>query len=899
MIRSEAGSSTRSNDDEVVMTLVDLALDQPPEEREAYLKSACAGDNELFGRAWHYVQWEDRMHGFLLDPLLPPPAAEPALEPGQMLDGRFRIVREVARGGMGVVYEAFDEKLDRRIAIKCAQAGFRRRLSPEVRHASEISHPNICRTFEIHTAATAHGEVDFLTMEFLEGDTLAARLANGPLPREQARAIALQLCDAVAAAHRHHVVHGDLKSSNVILTPDPGGGIRAVVTDFGLARRPHTASQNKPSVTRGGTPDYMAPELWRGERASELSDIYALGVILYELVSGRRPYTKPLASVASTVSLERTWEHRLARKPAPVDARWDGILSRCLDPDPQRRFKTADELSAALRPRSQRWMLGVAAALVLAVAAAAVTYLRATAPAETVQLALLPFAASSDIAPAANAVMRDAAGRLAQVQGTPHTKFVFIPLRDAVRDRVTTPDQARAVVGASHALSARFTYNKDRIDLHAVVSDARSKTTMREWDASYTPAELKYAGVALAGLASWTFRLPPLGQNGAVNAAARGDYRKGLALLRRDESTDAGLALIEQAVRADPDSPLTYAALAEADWQKYSITRDQTWRDRTTAAVRDAQLRNPDLAPVHRIAGVLTADAGYYELAAAEYRRAIELDPANGDAHRRLGQVYERNSQMDEALAAYQEAVRVDPEQYVNYQDLGAYFFNRAAYSEAMPYLQKVAQLAPKEPEAHRVLGVVQTNLGKFAEAEREFRFAISLKETEPALDGLGVTLMYQRREPEAIPNFLEALRLNPNRYLSWMNLAICYRRTNRPAESAAANRKGLVTAEKEMAQNPRSGYVRSVLAYLCARLGDRSRADSEIAQALRLSPNNSDTQWMAAATYAALGEWDGLIRVLNAASSGVVEDFSRWPDAADQRKDPRFQQLLTSRQIR
>ena len=101
------------------------------------------------------------------------------------------------------------------------------------------------------------------------------------------------------------------------------------------------------------------------------------------------------------------------------------------------------------------------------------------------------------------------------------------------------------------------------------------------------------------------------------------------------------------------------------------------------------------------------------------------------------------------------------------------------------------------------------------------------------------------------------------------------------------------------MAQNPRSGYVRSVLAYLCARLGDRTRAESEIAQAVRLSPNDSDTQWMAAATYAALGQRDGLLALLTAAPRGVVEDFSRWPDAADQRGDPRFQQLLTSRQIR
>ena len=120
---------------------------------------------------------------------------EHPFEAGQLLHGRFRIVREVAQGGMGIVYEAVDEKLERRIALKCAKAGFRKRLPPEVRNASDISHPNVCKTFEIHTASTDHGDVDFLTMEFLDGETLADRLRRGPLAeRRCASAIALQLC---------------------------------------------------------------------------------------------------------------------------------------------------------------------------------------------------------------------------------------------------------------------------------------------------------------------------------------------------------------------------------------------------------------------------------------------------------------------------------------------------------------------------------------------------------------------------------------------------------------------------------------------------------------------------------------------------------------------------------
>ncbi|HJT87103.1 MAG TPA: hypothetical protein VJ732_04585, partial [Bryobacteraceae bacterium] len=135
-------------DDDLVMNLVDLALARPPAEREAFLRDACAGDRDLLTVTLNYVQWEQRMQGFLLDPLYPAPPPEPALEPGQVLDGRFRIVRHVARGGMGVVYEALDEKLDRRIALKCPRAGCHKRLLPEVRNAQEITHPNVCKIFE-------------------------------------------------------------------------------------------------------------------------------------------------------------------------------------------------------------------------------------------------------------------------------------------------------------------------------------------------------------------------------------------------------------------------------------------------------------------------------------------------------------------------------------------------------------------------------------------------------------------------------------------------------------------------------------------------------------------------------------------------------------------------------
>src|SRR5262249_33911844 len=156
------------------------------------------------------------------------------------------------------------------------------------------------------------------------------RLRAGPLPLEEARAIARQLCAGLAEAHRNQVIHGDLKSSNVILTLGADRTVRAVITDFGLARKPGAGMRAAKSGPLGGTPDYMAAELWKGEKASVATDIYALGVILCELACGRRPQALTPDPNATTVSMSKIWHDRLSRKPPRVDSKWDPILARCL-----------------------------------------------------------------------------------------------------------------------------------------------------------------------------------------------------------------------------------------------------------------------------------------------------------------------------------------------------------------------------------------------------------------------------------------------------------------------------------------------------------------------------------------------------------------------------------------
>jgi tetratricopeptide (TPR) repeat protein/TolB-like protein len=879
----------KAQDDDLVMNLVELALARPAEEREDYLRSVCAADAELLTEVRNYVRWEERMNGFLLDPLYPHLPDERPFEPGQILDDRFRIVREVAEGGMGVVYEAVDEKLERRIAIKCAKAGFRKRLPPEVRNASEISHPNVCKIFEIHTTSTDRGEIDFLTMEFLEGETLAERLRRGPLPEPEARTIARQLCEGLAEAHRNRVIHGDLKSNNVILTTGADGATRAVITDFGLARGPEAVQRNVQSGELAGTPDYMAPELWKGQKASVASDLYALGVILYELASGHRPYGPEIGL-----------PERLTRKPPAVHPKWDRILGRCLDPDPARRFRDADEVVRAFAPsHTRRRFLAIAAAVILAIATGGVTYQRATAPKESVRLAMLPFETDQNTAKLAEGLLHDTVDQLSRLKGNARTKFTVVPVADTLRKRADTTEKARALLGATHVLRATLNQSNGNIDLHAYVTEARSGVNRKDWTAKYASGQLRYAPVALAGLVTETLRLPPLTTGVTVNAAAKQDYWNGLWYMRQNSTLDTALRLLERAVIADPASPFTHAGLAEAQWFEYFLTKDQAWLNRAKESVREAEDFDPDVAPVHRVEGYLDYAAGLYERAVAEFERAIELQSSNGTAYIWLAKAHEDNGELDQALTAFQKAIEVEPNYYRTHQNLAAFYVDRANFDEAVKHLRKAVQLAPDEPDTHFALGVGYMSSGQLGAAENELWLAIRLHETTTALHTLGVVLMDQGRDSEAISYILRALRLGPERYLWWMNLGTAYRRVKLRAESERAYRRGLELAEVEMRSNPRSGYVKSQLAFLCARLEDKGRADSEIAQALQLSPNDGNVRWMAAATYEALGRRGDALAVLSASPSEVIASVSRWPDMADLHQDSRFLQLLASRQIK
>jgi len=298
----------------------------------------------------------------------PPGPGGPILEIGERLANRFTITRFIARGGMGAVYEAEDTVLRTRVAVKTILPEFAadptamERFRREVLLARRVTHMNICRMFELYDTVDARGEkLNFLSMELLEGETLAARLIRtGPMATYELFVLLRQMADGLEAMHVQDVIHRDFKPANVFLMRhgvDSLGhqgnvSMRAVITDFGIARALHS-SRHEPdaSVTSRvgfiGTPAYMAPEQLTGGALSPATDIYALGVVLFEALTGTVPFQGETALEAAMKRLHQP-PPAASTLVKNLDSRWDTAILRCLEREPQRRFRSVLDVVRAV-----------------------------------------------------------------------------------------------------------------------------------------------------------------------------------------------------------------------------------------------------------------------------------------------------------------------------------------------------------------------------------------------------------------------------------------------------------------------------------------------------------------------------------------------------------------------
>jgi serine/threonine protein kinase/tetratricopeptide (TPR) repeat protein len=886
--------------DELVMSLLESALDRSPEERAPYLRSVCRGDPALYEEVWSRVEWEQRMGGFLREPLLSPECVSPRLEAGTRLSDRFRIVREVGSGGMGVVYEAVDEKLDRRIAVKCAKLGFWNRLPPEARNAREVSHFNVCKVHDLHVTTTPLGEVDFLTMEFIDGETLAGRLKrSGKLPEGEARDIARQICAGLAQAHRQGVIHGDLKASNVLLAQSPEGGLRAVITDFGLAKLKLGDVGAHVMSERGGTIDYMAPELLRGGRASVATDLYALGVLFHVMLAGHPPRRLPEppqtthadSREGAQTKLDVAAETGSQREVEDLPSRWTRTITRCLEPRPEDRFDSAEQVWHALEGRRlvAKWVM--AAMLALIVALLVTLWQLREKPGPPIRLAVLPFSIQGEPVPSADGIAYDVANRLSGLR----RNFTVISPREATRYQVRTVQDAKSVLNATHVLEMRIQNSGKVILASAAVLDMSSGRAIRELKGDYSVDDTPLLTKALIATVTGALGLRSGISKELVSASAYPFYVQGIALVQRDgDSADQAIPYFRKAIEIDSRSALPYAGLAEAQLQKFSSGYGRQWLEQAQQAITKAKSLNADSVPVLLASGLLNQEQGFYEQAVRDISRAAEIDATSSDAWRRLATLYDRMNRPEEAIAAYQRAVAAQPGYYRHYSDFGIFYYNRGRYREAEELMRRVIELAPNLDSGHGNLGVFLMDQGRYREAEAAMLDALRLRQSLENLNNLGALYNYEGRDQEAIQFYEKSRALGRAHISLYLNLGDTYRRLGRYRESWDAYRQGKALAENEVSEDPRRSASRARLALFSARLGDTGRAEFEIGQALRMAPEDAKVMRVAALIYEVLKQRDKTMEILRSAPAAMLGELSRQPDLRELQQDSRFMELVS-----
>ena len=911
----EQPANAAANRWSAVEGLFHACLEQPAESRAAFLAHACGSDVTLRGEVESLLAQVGAGDSLLERPAMAHAAfpgstmtatssgmtsRAPAfsLFAGEVIADRFEIIRGLGEGGMALVYEAIDRKLNARRALKFARPGYRQLIPQETRSALHITHENVCRTYEIHSAITSSGPADFISMELIEGETLLKRLQRENIPRPEALEIARQLCRGLASAHAAQIVHQDLKSNNVMLAQRVNGSLRVVIMDFGIAFSVGTRNDDD-KATVGGTRDYIPPERWRGAAPSLSGDVYAMGVILYELLTGELPFP----NIAPAQRLDRLPPppSRAARSP---DARWDSIVVRCLDPDPHKRFASGDDLLQTV----ERIFGGVTRRRVLAIAAVTaaattplVVFRDKIWPAPLAKLAILPLEGSTGDPSLDQAILgglHDLGTRLESLS-TSSRHLVSVPLTDTQRYQVTSASSAASRLGATDALLVKLSPRLAAFGVSAEIKDCKTDVTLKSYEGEFHSQDLAGLPVALAGLVTSTFHLnqPPIPK---MAPAAYPYYAAGLTSLEAaPPDPDQAISSFEKSLQIDGKAAPALVGIAEAYLEKYRVPQDPASLDKAALFARRAYSFYPDSPAVLSALAEVERYSGHAERAIELLHRVIELEPNNANAWRRTGSALQQLGRDAEAVETVRHAVELAPDYFATHQSLGVIYFTIGHPREAVDEFATVTKLAPGLPEAFSNLGAAWVAAGNDDEAERALLESVRLEPTQMALNNLAVLQRILGQNGDAVATFARALKAGGDNAEIRLNLGNALLSVGKTDEARPQFVKAGELARATLRRNARDADARACLALSMARLGNPEAGADEALQAMQLAPSDYGVIFWAAMTLEVAGRRAEMFPLLASWTYSGLMELERQPDLAGMVHDPRFTVLLQKAQQR
>jgi serine/threonine protein kinase/tetratricopeptide (TPR) repeat protein len=856
--------------------------------------------------------------------------------PAQLVS-HYRVLGQLGRGGMGVVYRAEDTSLRRTVALKFLPAHLTKdlaiseRLRHEARLASSLNHPNICTIYEVGEDT---GEV-FIAMEYVEGRPLSESIRAEGLPLETTLRYGRQLASALAHAHDRSVVHGDLKPSNIIVTP--GGDVK--ILDFGLARRSDPAEFDRQTLETasvesrpglGGTLRYMAPEQMDASPASQFTDLWSLGIVLYEMAAGSRPFSGENLYLLCNAILHDPPRPLPPRVPLGLAS----IIFRCLEKEPARRYQRAGEVRAALEaltPSSQEdvvpaplpaprrvFYFPIAAAILLLLSVFGVYKFRdkigilgsAGLVPHPVLLGVLPPSPSGDSSQSAfNDGLADTLNSRLSELSARHA-FAVIPMREILGKNVKTADGARDQFGVNLVLALNVQRAADKIRVNYSLVDTRSHRQVRGGTvtaAAADPFALQdrvFESIASAmELQLAPEEKQPSGYDGTTQAAAYDSYVQGRGYLQDyvvPEKVESAITLFQDALEKDPNYAAATAGLGEAYWRKYQLTHDQAWAKAAIETCDKATRQGPRLAAAHSCLGQAYMAQGQYEKAADQYRRTLVLEPTSDDAYGGLASAYEHLGQPADAEQAFKQAITLRPGYWATYNWLGLFYMDHARYEEAVGLFSQVISLVPDSFTGYYNLGAVRILQGKYVEAVPLLEKSLSIRPSADAISNLATAYFQMHRYADSAVQFQKAVQLDPKNYLFWGNLGDAfYWSPGRRPEAADAYGQAISLGEEKLRRNPHDAQLLSSLGMYHAMRGGKKAALDNLDASLRLQPKSPDLLFNAGIIYQQLGDANRALDSLErAVSLGISPEVIRdTPNFDALRDNRRYLSLLGNQQ--
>ena len=870
----------------------------------------------------------------------------------------YKLLGPIGAGGMGVVWRALDTRLNREVALKLLpslhseEPQQTQRLTREAQCASALNHPNIVTIYDINSDAGRH----FIVMEFVRGKSLRDLLRERRLGRSEALRYAVALSDALGKAHAAGIIHRDLKPANVMISND---GLLKVL-DFGLAKpvgeMPNSSSSGdwesgEPAALTMpgavlGTVGYMSPEQALGGEVDARTDVFSFGVVLYEMLSGYRPYPGSSRQEVA-VNLLRSAPQPLSLLSPDISPAIEAIVNRCLASNPNDRYAdcaaAARDLKAAVdgmpaslsssgditgdttifdaalgadSSRASRvsavsgghrlsplWWWGAAVLVLIAAAWSAWTfYPRAVLRQRGI--AVLPFTAigSEDRTRAFGVgLVMSLSSQLSSLQPF-REAFWVVPPADVLQAKAQSAKDARQMFGVDMVVTGSVETTGQRIRVTANLSDARNQRTIRSAQMTEAAGDSFTLQDNLVTLIAGLLEVP-LPAEARLSAelgksrepGAEDYYLQGRGYLLSDiNQADLAIDVFKEALRRDPSFARAHAGLGEAYLDKYEFTKDPEWIAKARESCERALKLRDGTIEARTVLGNIARVEGRYDEAASILRDVVTRDPRNWEAWLRLARAYEGKRSFKEAESTYRQALEIQPSYPGGYQHLGAFYYNQGRYDEAVRSFQRASELAPDNYKALNNLAAVFVQQGRFPEAERALRRSLQLKPNPIAYNNLASLYFTQARYADCVPMMEQAVQMGQKSATLLGSLAHLYRLVPelRP-KAAKAAADAMDVARKQLTVNPHDTLARGELAWLEAEQGEKQAALKEVGSALKEAPKDGAVLFRSVLVHELVGDRDGALAAYDSLgqTGTFLTEVNQRPELKALRTDPRFRE--------